>query len=312
MLIALIIVGVLVAVAWWINGTHPVTQGQSEEQIFVIPKGTTIRQIGNNLKENGLIRDPVVFFLKIKQKGIDRDIQAGSYKLSPSMNLESIITELQTGRIDVWLTFPEGIRTEQMAEIIKENVPTYEDSWEDALKAEEGYLYPDTYLIPTDATIEIILNVLRQNFNEKLESAQITQTGEDLERIIIIASLIERESKLEEDQPIVASVIANRLEIGMPLQIDASVQYALGYSEEEQTWWRIPLPEHLEVDSAYNTYKNPGLPPAPIANPGITAIQAAANPQDTDYIYYVNDDTGKLHFAQTLEEHNENIEKYLN
>ena len=176
----------------------------------------------------------------------------------------------------------------------------------------EGYLFPDTYLIPKDADIDKVISIMRNNFNSKIAEAGISGDDPNLARYVIIASLIEREAKHDADRSLVSSVINNRLRIGMKLDIDATIQYALGYQENEKRWWKKSLTrEDLRLESPYNTYLNNGLPHLPISNPGIVAIKAALNPADTDYLYYVSDSSGKNHYAQTIEGHNANIKTYL-
>jgi UPF0755 protein len=314
LLIVIILVLVISAgvMFWWNNGLMAVNTHDKSQKFFVIPKGMAIRTVGNELKAQGLIRDPVVFFVYIKQNNLDRNIQAGSYRLSPSMNLSKIMDTLGHGTIDIWITIPEGLRSEEIAQILKENIPTYQESWVTSLKNEEGYLFPDTYLVPKDATIDSVLAIFENNFYQKISSLGLTKDSVGLRRTIIIASLIEREAKFAEDRPNVSSVIENRLSDGMPLQIDATVQYAVGYNPTSNKWWSEPNASQLKITSAYNTYENAGLPPGPICNPGLSAIESAAHPADTDYIFYVNDSTGRLHFAKTNLEHNKNIQKYLN
>jgi UPF0755 protein len=297
---------------WWNNGLTAVNKNDKSQKFFVIPKGTPIRTVGNELKAQGLIRDPVVFFLYIKRNNLDRNIQAGSYKLSPSMDLSKIMDTLGHGTIDIWVTIPEGLRSEEIAKILEENIPTYQNSWVESLKNEEGFLFPDTYLIPKDATIDSVITIFENNFYQKISSLGLTKDSAGLKRTIIIASLVEREAKFADDRPNVSSVIENRLNDGMPLQIDATVQYAVGYNPISKKWWSEPTASQLKISSLYNTYENSGLPPGPICNPGLSAIDAAVNPADTDYIFYVNDATGRLHFAKTNLEHNKNIQKYLN
>lgn len=302
-------IGILI---WWNNGLSAVNPHDTAQKFFVIPKGTAIRTVGNELKTQGLIRDPVVFFLYIKQNNLDHDIQAGSYRLSASMNLPTIMQTLGHGTIDVWITIPEGYRAEEIAQILKDTIPSYKESWVESLKDEEGYLFPDTYLIPRDADIASVISILKNNFYKKIGTIGLSKDTPGLSRIIVIASLIEREAKFAEDRPNVSSVISNRLDVGMALQIDATVQYAIGYNQQNRKWWNEPTSQQLKIPSLYNTYINPGLPPAPICNPGLSAIEAAAHPADTNFMYYVNDSKGKLHFAETLSDHNKNISKYLN
>lgn len=307
----ILIVVILSCLAWWKNGLSAVNPKDKSQKMFVIPKGTAIRTVGNELKSEGLIKDPVVFFLYIKQNNLDKNIQAGSYRLSPSMDLPKIMDTLGHGTVDVWITIPEGYRAEEIAAILKQNVPSYMDSWVESLKNEEGYLFPDTYLIPKDADISSVISILTNNFYTKIGTIGLSKDTPGLSKIITVASLIEREAKFADDRPNVSSVIANRLDSGMALQIDATVQYIYGYNPSSKKWWNEPTAAQLKIPSLYNTYVHPGLPPAPICNPGLSAIEASFHPANTDYIYYVNDSKGKLHFARTLAEHNRNIEKYL-
>lgn len=304
-----VIIG-FIALSWWRNGSAPVNPKDTSQKVFVIPKGAAIRIIGNDLKEQGLIKDPVVFFLYIRKNGLDKRIQAGSYKLSPSMNLSQLVNELQQGTVDVWVTIPEGYRAGEIAEVLKENVGTYDESWVDALEAEEGYLFPDTYLVPKDADIATIVSIFTNNFYNKVGTIGLTRESRDLEDIVTMASLIEREALIDEEKPLIASVLHNRLEDGMSLDIDATLQYIKGKGTNGK-WWSVPTADDKNLNSLYNTYKNIGLPPGPIANPGLEAIRAAQNPGESNYYFYIHDTTGKVHFARTLEEHNRNVERYL-
>lgn len=306
--IILLAVIALVGLVWYKNGFRAPDADNTEKISFVVEPGQTVRSIGKELKDAGLIKDPTVFFIYTRQAGIDTDIQAGSYVLSPSMNLNEIVDALQSGSIDIWVRIPEGARAEEVAEILEQQLPTYDSSWDVILKQNEGRLFPDTYLIAKDATITDVMNTINNNFIARLDSIGLSPDNPNLERILTIASLIEREAKLPEDRALVAGVIENRLDEGMPLQIDASAQYAVG---KPGNWWKTPTPNDLKVDSPYNTYANPGLPPGPIASPGLASIEAAANPKSSTYLFYVNDENGKLHFTETFEAHNDNIEKHL-
>ena len=142
--------------------------------------------------------------------------------------------------------------------------------------------------------------------------ADIRSAGMTLERVVILASIVEREGLTDEDRPVIAGILLNRLEIGWPLQADATLQYALGYQAQEKTWWKKVLTDDdKKVKSPYNTYANPGLPPGPISNPGIASIRAVIYPKKTEYMYYLHDPTGAVHYAKTLEEHNANVARYL-
>lgn len=296
---------------WWKHGNAPVNPRDTSQKVFVVNRGEGIRAIGNDLKKEGLINDPIVFFLLIKKEGKDNAVQAGDYKLSPSMNLQKILDSLSHGTLDIWVTIPEGLRAEEIADLLQKDIPSYKDAWRVELDKNEGYLFPDTYLIPRDAEVETIISIMRNNFDTRMKQGGVVLDNPKLADAVIIASIIEKEAKFAADMPLVSSVIHNRIENGMALQVDPSVAYALGrqpngkFGKAELTF------DDLKIDSPYNTYANVGLPPTAISNPGVTAIQAALHPISTDYLYYISDKKGHIHAAKTLEGHQANINKYL-
>jgi len=308
--LTLLILGVFAVAAiliWWANGISAVDKNNKTPQTFVIPPGAGIKQIANDLKEQKLIKDPTVFYFLVKQMGIEKKIQAGSYRLSPSQTAEQIARSLTVGTQDIWITIPEGKRAEEIADILEKNMPQYDESWREQLVANEGYLFPDTYLLPKDSTIDLILDTLRGTFNSKYASIDGV-SEESQEEIVILASMIEREAFTDEEKPVIAGIIQNRLNAGMPLQVDATIQYVKG---RPGAWWKpVLLSEYKSVDSPYNTYLSQGLPPGPISNPGLKALEAAANPAETDYLYYLHDKNRQIRYAKTLEEHETNIERY--
>lgn len=310
-LIIIALVFVVGFFVWWQNGISAPDSSNKSSSIFVISKGTAIRQVGNDLKDQGFIKDPVIYFLYLKKEGIEKEIQAGSYKLSPSMTLPQVMDTLQHGTIDVWVTIPEGYRAEEIAQVLESSVSTYDPSWVEALKDNEGYLFPDTYLVPHSADVNTIISIMRSNFNKKVEGVGIDPNGSSISRAVIIASLIEREAITDDEKPLISSVINNRLQNGMALDIDATLQYIKGV-DDQGNWWSVPTGEERQINSPYNTYRNAGLPPTPIANPGIVAIEAALSPERSPYYFYIHDTTGKIHFAETLEGHNRNVNEYLN
>ncbi|MCX7881273.1 MAG: endolytic transglycosylase MltG [Patescibacteria group bacterium] len=295
------------------EGTLPINKQAKETTIFVIKRGENLNEIINRLWQEKLIRNRLVFYFIIKKLGLEKKIQAGDFRLSPAMDAYTLAKTLTHGTLDIWITFIEGLRKEEIAQIISQNFNLPETEF--IKSAKEGYLFPDTYLIPKNATVDTIINILEKNFYQKFnkdlqEKARLKNLS--LEEVLTIASLVEREAKSENDRKLVASVIFNRLKNEMKLDIDATVQYALGYQTQEKTWWKKNLTqEDLNIDSPYNTYKNIGLPPGPICNPGLSSIKAVIDAPKTDYFYYLSDKTGKTHFAKTLEEHNQNIQKYL-
>ena len=314
-LFILIVLLAIVAVAgfgYWITGNGAANSTDKSQKIFVIDRGESVREIGNSLKKNGLIRDPIVFFIYIKLNNQDKNIQAGDYRLSPSMSLSKIVETLNHGILDIWVTIPEGLRAEEIADLFEKNLPTYKPSWRSELDSNEGYLFPDTYLIPRDADANIVVAMMRKNFEKRVAEAGISVDDPKLPNAVIIASIIQKEAIFTDDMAIVSSVIHNRLNMGMKLDVDPSVAYALGYQSDTKKWWKQELTyDDLKANSLYNTYQNPGLPAGPISNPGVDAIKAALNPSTTSYLYYISDKQGHIHSATTLEGHNANIKKYL-
>lgn len=295
-------------------GTLPVDKNAKESKIFVIQQGESLDNVVNSLYDQKLIRNKIVFYLVVKQLGLEKNIQAGDFRLTTSMDAFEIAKSLTKGTLDVWITIIEGSRKEEVAQQISQNLGIPETEF---LKyADEGYLFPDTYLIPKDATATAVIEILKTNFNNRFSSdlrKSAKQKNLTVDETITLASLVEREAKYDEDRRGVAGVLLKRLKNGMKLDIDATVQYALGYQPEEKSWWKKELTfDDLDSNSPYNTYKNSGLPPGPIASPGLASIRAVAD-ADTDgsYLYYVSDSTGHLHFASSLEEHNTNVKKFV-
>lgn len=303
-LFVFLITGVLI---WWTNGISAVDKNNPTPQTFIVPPGAGIKRIANDLKKQKLIKDPTVFYLLVKQMGIEKKIQAGSYRMSQSQTAEQIAKNLTMGTEDVWVTIPEGKRAAEIAEILQKNMQGYDPSWDAELEANEGYLFPDTYLFPKDATIGLIITTMRGTFDKKYEEVR-NSTNLTQEQIVTLASMIEREAITDEEKPIISGIIQNRMDEGMPLQIDATIQYVKGRTG---AWWKpVLLSEYKSVVSPYNTYLTSGLPPGPISNPGLPSLKAAADPEDTDYVFYIHDQNGQIRYAKTLEQHNQNIERY--
>ena len=310
--IILLLVLMIGAAIWWNRGLLAANSKDNTPVIFSVKPGEGVREISNELKSQGLIKDPIVFFLFTRINGYDKQIQAGDFRLTPSMSAGEVAINLTHGTLDIWVTVPEGLRAEEIADILKAKLPKYDETWRPTLDANEGYLFPDTYLIPRDANVNTVVSLMRENFNKKYASVSNTKTTKLTDaQTIILASIIEKETKFAQDRPLVASVFVNRLNIGMALGSDPTVMYALGFQKDEKTWWKKDLTvDDLNIDSPYNTRKNAGLPPTAIANPGLSAIEAALNPANTNYMYFFADKQGHLHFATNLQGHNANIQKY--
>ena len=296
------------------EGSLPVNKNSKISKIFVIKQGEPLDTIVNNLANEGLIRNKIIFYLIVKKLGIERKIQAGDFQISENMNAQEVATSLTHGTIDIWLTLIEGMRKEEMAQIISKNLDIPEIEIE--RKTKEGYIFPDSYLIPRTATTETILSIINKNFESKFDEklhAQAKNKKLTEKQVLILASLVEREARQSSTREKVAGIILKRYLADWPLQIDATVQYVLGYQPDEKSWWKKELSEEdLKIDSPFNTYINKGLPPDPICNPGLSSIKAVIDAdENTPYWYYLTDKNGVMHYAVTLEEHEANVRKYL-
>lgn len=304
-------VGVWFVSLWWGKNLEPVNTNDKQKKTVVVKSGESLKSIADKLKELNLIKDSLVFSLYVKYQMAENKIQAGVFYLSPDLGVPELLKEMQIGKFDLSVTIPEGLRAEEIAQILKVNMPLYKDGWRGKLVENEGYLFPDTYFFHPETDIDDIISILKKNFEKKYTEVK-NNTNLGNSDILIIASLIEREAKHDVDRPLVSSVIHNRLEIGMKLDLDATIQYAIGYSDVDKRWWKKSLTQSdLKLDSLYNTYLNAGLTPGPISNPGLASLQAAANPAKTNYFYYVSDQKGVNHYATTIEEHNNNIKLFL-
>lgn len=295
---------------YWFYLNSKAPSSNEDFKNFLIVKGSGASLVGNNLYKAGLIKSPLAFKIYVQVTGKAGKIQAGEYKLTPSYNLFELVNQFGKGPAEIWVTIPEGLRREEIASKFAstlEKDDTFVDDFLNSSKGFEGYLFPDTYLFPKTASASSIVSRMRSTFDSKYSSLTSTTTLTQKE-VVTLASLIERETKTKAERPVVAGIIMNRINADWPLQIDASVQYAVG---DSGNWWPILTKDDLSISSSFNSYKYPGLPPAPIANPGITSLEAALNPENTDYWYYIHDPEGKIYYAKTLEEHNANIRKYL-
>ncbi len=294
------------------EGTLPTDKSDKTPVIFVVQQGEGLNSIINKLKEQRLIRNRITFFAIVYQLGIEKKIQAGDFRLSKAMNTYDIANNLTHGTLDKWITIPEGWRKEEIADRVGKDLDISEVEFIE--KAQEGFLFPDTYLIPKEATADTIISILTNTFENKFTPLDDKRRKLGLTKLqaVTLASLVERESKFDSERQGIASVLLRRYREGIPLQIDATVQYAMGYDAVKKTWWPVPLSEDLKINSPYNTYLNTGLPPGPISNPGLASLEAVVNADpNTPYLFYVHDSQGKAHFARNGEEHERNIQKYL-
>jgi len=294
------------------EGSLPVNKKSTVFKIFVIKQGDPLDTIVNNLASEGLIRNKIVFYLIVKKLGIERKIQAGDFKISANMSAQEVATNLTHGTIDIWLTLIEGMRKEEMAQVISKTLDIPEI--EIVKTTKEGYIFPDTYMLPKNATMDNVLSIIESNDKFVNVIKTISKKSKLTEKeVMILASLVEREARQPATREKIAGIILKRYKADWPLDLDATLQYVLGYQPLEKTWWKNSLTdEDKKIDSPYNTYKNKGLPPEPICNPSLSSIEAVlnANP-NTPFWYYLTDKNGVMHYAVTLEEHEANIRKYL-
>ena len=293
----------------------PASAGGSTYE-FQISPGESPRMIINRLHRVGLIHQPDLFRTYLVYSGADTRIQAGSHPLSPSLTPLQIAEAIQDpapGKTT--LTVLPGWRVEEIAQTFPRiGLSVSQEEFLQQVKEDksEGFLFPGTYQVQRKTTASELLTLLREQFQEQVPQPvrdAFLKSGLSLEEAVTLASIVQREAVLKEEMPLIASVFWNRLEAGMPLEADPTVQYAVGYNQEQDRWWTNPLSnQDLAIPSPYNTYLNTGLPPGPICNPGLPALQAVANPAITPYYYFRAscDGSGQHLFAETYQEHLEN------
>jgi UPF0755 protein len=299
---------------------------------FSVDPGETAGEVAQRLEEAELISDDELFRRYLQYEGLDAGLEVGTYTLRQTMTIPEIAHTLQSGRLEQQsLTIREGLRLEQIAAGVASQTNVAEEDflalvtagWREAgfdgyaflsdlpeTATLEGFLFPDTYQLSEEATAYEVVNRMLTTFDERVTPAiraSAANQGLNVYELITLASIVEREAVVAEERPVIAGVYVNRLESGWLLNADPTVQYALGFQESSGDWWKRPLYlDDLEVDSPYNTYQHTGLPPSPICSPGLASIQAAAQPADTEYFYFMADchtNDGSHLFAVTEEEH---------
>jgi UPF0755 protein len=307
---------------------------------FVIEQGEAADTISNNLAQANLLNDAELFRSYIRYVGIDAELEAGEYTLTADLTIPELAEALTRSVIqETTITFIEGWRVEEMADLIAAQQPalidantflsivkrqtSYDLSQYDFLaslpigESLEGFMFPDTYRVPVDADAAYLVDLMLRNFGNRV-TPEMRQAygvqGLSLREAVTLASIIEREAVVAEERPLMAGVFYNRLAQGMRLEADPTVQYPLGYQADTGTWWKSPLYlADLEFNSPYNTYVAEGLPPGPIANPGLASLQAVAQPTPNEYIFFVVDCTssvpGTHSFSVTYDEHLANVQK---
>jgi UPF0755 protein len=288
-------------------------------EYFVLPRGVTDkRDITNLLAEEGFIRSRTAFLLVFENLYSDTHVRAGGYELSKSMSVWEMLANLTDDTEMEWVTIPEGLRKEEIAEILKDSLGWTEEKKEKWLAYTggvpdhfEGVYFPDTYLIPKDEDVDEVAMRMRNRFQEVFAPYAEEALEQNIKwtTVLKIASLIQREAADGNDMPVIAGVIWNRLSEGMKLDIDATIQYARG--DTGDGWWAPISLADKKIDSPYNTYMYAGLPPTPIANPGEKAIKAVLYPEKNNCLFYLHGPDRTIYCSVNYDEHLDNIEIYL-
>lgn len=343
-ILILFILALIVLLAY-LNSINSPLDEDGEDMNFIITKGEGVKKIAQNLQEQDIIDSSFFFKIYVWQKDLESKFQAGEYILNPSMSIKKIVNKITGGEvisneknitiIEGWNLFDIGqyferegmFQSEEFLEMT--GYPKIDYRYNDEFSAPkdysaqfdflkdkpsyyslEGYLFPDTYRVFSEATIDEIIQKILQNFDKKLTQAmrdEIKRQGKSVYEIITMASIIEKEVKSEKDMKIVSGIFWDRITNGQALESCATLAYILEVNKPQYTQ------EDTKVDSPYNTYQNRGLPPGPIGNPGLKAIKAAIYPEYTDYNYFLSrPDTGETVFSSTYQEHINNKAKYLN
>jgi UPF0755 protein len=315
--VAAIVAGGLFWYAVAADRSHP----QASEQV-VVQTGTTFDEIARQLVAGGVIGNTVTFRILARLRDEDAAVRAGEYRFGPHVTQSEVLHALVTGgaQVAAWVTIPEGFTAEQIAERLQSDgfgssAALRRDFIQETLvvdgtrtKSLEGFLFPSTYLMPLGAAPEQIAALLTAQFLKELPrdaASRARALHVSVTQAVTVASLVEREAKSQADRPKIAAVIYNRLRLGMPLQVDATIEYALPQHKSALSF------ADLRIDSPYNSYVHAGLPPTPIANPGLASLEAALHPAKSENLYYVYCGSGRHVFANTLAEHQANVARCL-
>lgn len=304
----------------------PVASTIDDQVVITIQPGMSTSDIGDLLFKQNIIKSVILFRVVAKIENMENSLQAGEYAFSKGMTTQQVVRMIAHGETAYrQITIPEGYTVKQIAQLIQEQklgdsskfkslaqnyspFPYMETKPSVGYKA-EGYIFPDTYRVPRGTNEAQLLNMMMTQFDQKFTNEmrdRAVSLGLSISEVVTLASLVEKEAQLDQDRPIIARVFLNRLKQDMPLQSCATIQYIIGYPKAELTV------EDTQIKSAYNTYLHNGLPPGPIANPGVASLNAVLYPAESDYLYFVADKQGAHHFSQTYEEHLAAIERVRN
>lgn len=305
----IIIMSTLVVGGYFLLATPPM---KSEYPVRLdVDEGDSLGSIAMHAEDAGVIKSKTVFQTLIYLLGGDRRIKAGTYVVEEPSSVFDVALLIASGKRDInalKVTIPEGFSRIEIATLIDEKIPTFDkDLFLEKTKGQEGYLFPETYFFLKNTSVDAIISSLRGEFDKRTASlaSEITARNISMQDLITMASIIEKEATGESDRTLISGVLWKRLELGMPLQVDATFLYINGKPSAELTL------DDLKLNSPYNTYVYKGLPPGPICSPGLASIIAALRPESSSYLYYLHDKDGGVHFAKNFEEHKANKAKYL-
>lgn len=290
---------------WYLGVIFPPFPPQSGPVILVIEKGTHARAIAEQLSAKNLIRSPNVFLGYVKLMSHEGLLRSGNFVFHGPLSIPAVLAAMKTGADEKTIFIPEGWTVADIAAYFEEQGFFSKEEFTAAAQPYEGYLFPDTYRVFEDASPQDIVALMRSNFEKKTASLGLGTSKYSLSDIVVMASLLEREAPSLGDRKLVAGILWKRLEAGMPLQVDATLTYAVGRGSLSLT------SDDLALDSPYNTYRHLGLPVGPIANPGLKSLEAALNPTPSPYWFYLSDREELLYYSTTFEEHREKKFKYL-
>lgn len=284
----------------------------SDSVVVNIAKGASVQQSAEILHEQGVIDSPLLLRLVLKYQGNEGKLKAGEYLFEPHISMMNVIDKLVRGDVVYHkITIPEGYTVGQVLYLLNNDEAL---SGEFDVIPEEGAFLPETYIFQRNESRDVIVQKAAASMQKKLQEVWDNRAEnlpyKDMGELLVMASIIEKETGVDEERAKVSSVFVNRLRQGMRLQTDPTVIYAL--TEGKSELGRALTRKDLEIDSPYNTYKYAGLPPTPICNPGAASLYAAAHPDSTDYLYFVASGNGGHNFAKSLKEHNQNVTNWKN
>ena len=305
-----ILFGLLVFFAMYVFMQIPPTNFPLGE-VITIESGASLQSIAADLESSNVIKSPFFFRLSVTMQGGEKRLIAGDYLLDKKEGPTDLAYRITKGQFHLntfKATIPEGWSVMQIGEYLKSNLPDFDKvKFLSLAKRKEGYLFPDTYFISPAIKPEALIDLMSKNFDLKIKTVTSLATStHSLEDVIIMASILEEEARTTESRRIIAGILWKRLSLDMPLQVDSTFLYINGKTTYELTV------DDLKINSPYNTYKYRGLPPGPISNPGLDAINSTLNPIDSKYLYFLSSRSGKMYYATTFEQHKRNKELYLN